>query len=341
MHHVDTQKLIIRPIDIDSDDDLQNLIDLSSAVSIKLYGHPSHITVEEQRANLKPTPYDEIYRWVAEYEGILMGQVTAQLPLQDDSDFVYVSLLLHPEYEAGEVAQLLAHHAYTRAIVPSGRKHINYFANIMPYESLDDPSLAANRVAAVLGVSPKNDAVTRIAPLPLAPALVEMVSSKVEALSDLHLEVWENHFPKEHLDSIARAFYQLELDEPVGEAEKEPTQFTADQVAALEKRIHDSGERFLAAVVLDGSEVAAISLVEYSEHLTNISAWQSSTVVMPDFRGRGVSRLLKFTLYSKLPELAPNLQQIITMNSAVNPAMIKVNEELGYRPVWEEICYQN
>lgn len=29
------------------------------------------------------------------------------------------------------------------------------------------------------------------------------------------------------------------------------------------------------------------------------------------------------------------------MNSAVNLAMIKVNEELGYQPVWEEICYQN
>lgn len=341
MHHIDTQKLIVRPIDIDSDHDLQNLNDLSSAVNVKLYGHPLHITVEERRAHLSPTPYNEMHRWVAEYEGILVGQVVAQLPLQDDSDFVYVSLLVRPDYEAGEVAQLLAHHAYTRAIVPSGRKHINYFANIMPYESLDDPSLAANRVAAVLGISPKNDAVTRIAPLPLAPALVEMVSSKIEALSNLHLEVWENHFPEEYLDSIARAFYQLELDEPVGEAEKEPTQFTADRVVALEKRIHDSGERFLAVAVLEDDEVAAISFAQYSEHPTNISAWQNSTVVMPALRGRGVSRLLKFTLYSKLPELAPNIQQIITMNSALNPAIIKVNEELGYQKVWTEVCYQN
>lgn len=339
MRVIDTQKLIIHPIDIDSDDDVQNLNDLSSAVNIKLYGHPLHITVEERRAQLEPTPYHEIHRWVAEYEGILVGQVVAQLPLQDDSDFVYVSLLVHPEYEAGEVAQLLAQHAYTHAIAPSGRRHINYFANIMPHESLDDPSLAANRVAAVLGVNPKNDAVTRIAPLPLAPA--QAVSSKTEALSDLHLEVWENHFPEEYLDSIARAFYQLELDEPVGEAEKEPTQFTADRVVALEKRIHDSGERFLAVAVLEDDEVAAISFAQYSEHPTNISAWQNSTVVMPALRGRGVSRLLKFTLYSKLPELAPNIQQIITMNSALNPSIIKVNEELGYQKVWTEVCYQN
>lgn len=67
----------------------------------------------------------------------------------------------------------------------------------------------------------------------------------------------------------------------------------------------------------------------------------ASTVVMPEHRSLGLSRALKVLSHTRLPASAPHIRQIITMNSAVNPAMIKVNEELGYRPVWEEICYQN
>lgn len=61
--------IIIRPINLDSDADTEQLNALESACDEKLYGFPSTITVEERRAILAPSSYYENHRWIAEVQG--------------------------------------------------------------------------------------------------------------------------------------------------------------------------------------------------------------------------------------------------------------------------------
>ncbi|WP_237224646.1 GNAT family N-acetyltransferase [Rothia nasisuis] len=333
--------IAIRPIDITSDSDMEQLNTLDSACHEKLYGFPSTTTVEERRAILAPSSYHENHRWVAEVQGQILGIVLVSLPLKENLDGLTFLLAVHPDAEGRGLEEALTRHALAAAIEPSGRTHITYYGNLMQGESKDAPALPINRVAALLGLEPKNSAITRIAPLPLPASLVQAADHKKMTDSTYTFEVWDQEIPEQYLESAATAYHQLEVDEPTGEAYQEAADFTPERLREIEAKTRAAGEGIIYAAALSQGKVVALTALTYPVHPGNVSAWQESTVVMPEHRGRGLSRTLKVLSHTRLPVSAPHIQQIITMNSAVNPAMIKVNEELGYRPVWEEICYQN
>lgn len=331
----------IRPINLDSDADMEQLNALDSACDEKLYGFPSTTTVEERRAILAPSSYYENHRWVAEVRGQILGIVLVSLPLKENLDGLNFLLAVHPEAEGRGLEEALTRHALAEAIKPSGRTHITYYGYLMPDDNKDDPALPINRVADLLGLEPKNSAITRIAPLPIPAELAQAAEGKTIADPASTFEVWEHEIPEQHLESAAAAYHQLEVDEPTGEVRREASNFTPERLREIEKKTHTSGEELIYAAALHQGKIAAITALTYPTDTRNVSAWQESTVVMPEHRGLGLSRTLKVLSHTRLPASAPHIRQIITMNSAVNPAMIKVNEELGYRPVWEEICYQN
>ncbi|WP_237212268.1 hypothetical protein [Rothia nasimurium] len=74
------QDITIRPINLDSDDDMEQLNALDSACEEKLYGFPLTTSVEERRAILAPSSYYENHRWVAEVQGQILGIVLVSLP---------------------------------------------------------------------------------------------------------------------------------------------------------------------------------------------------------------------------------------------------------------------
>lgn len=335
------QDITIRPINLDSDADMEQLNALDSACDEKLYGFPSTTTVEERRAILAPSSYHEKHRWVAEVQGQILGIALVSLPLKENLDGLHFLLAVHPEAEGRGLEEALTHHALAEAIKPSGRTHITYYGFLMQNDSKDDPALPINRVAALLGLEPKNSAITRIAPLPIPADLAQAAKGKTIADPAYTFEVWEKHIPEQYLDSAAAAYHQLEADEPTGEAQQVAADFTPERLREMEARAHAAGDGLIYAAALHQGTVAALTALSYPTHPGNVSAWQESTVVMPEHRGLGLSRTLKVLSHTRLPASAPHIRQIITMNSAVNPAMIRVNEELGYRPVWEEICYQN
>ncbi|MGV3245332.1 GNAT family N-acetyltransferase [Rothia sp. 11254D007CT] len=331
----------IRPINLDSDNDMEQLNALESACDEKLYGFPSTTSIEERRAILSPTSYHEKHRWVAEVQGKILGIVLVSLPLKENLDGLTFALAVHPGFEGRGLEEALTRHALAEAIKPSGRAHITYYGYLMQDDNKDDPALPINRVAALLGLKPKNSAITRIAPLPIPTGLVQAAERKAIADPTYIFEVWEKRIPERYIESAAAAYHQLEADEPTGEAQQVAADFTPERLREMEAQAHAAGDGLIYAVALHQGAIAALTVLSYPTQPGNASAWQASTVVMPEHRGLGLSRTLKMLSHTRLPASAPHIRQIITMNSAVNPAMIKVNEELGYRPVWEEICYQN
>lgn len=332
--------LIIRAVDTALDSDMQGLNELSSACNVKLYGHPTHMSVEQRRTLLAPSPYEQRHRWVAIYRDQLVGIVSVLCPLKENLDLIDFGLAVHPELENRGIELALTQHALDHFIAASPRTRMNYFAFFMQDEDPQDPQAVQNRVAGLLGLSPKNTAITRIAPLPLAESTVSNLQAKLVHSPEHTIELWEDGVPEEHLESFGLILRQLEIDEPLGDAAPMISDYTPERVRFMEQRIADEGEKMLVAVALVDQKVVAASFATYSMHATNVSAWQNSTVVMPEHRGKGLSRLLKYRTHTRLPHIAPYLTQIITMNSQLNPKMISVNEELGYQATWQEVSYQ-
>jgi GNAT superfamily N-acetyltransferase len=60
---------------------------------------------------------------------------------------------------------------------------------------------------------------------------------------------------------------------------------------------------------------------------------QDDTVTHPDHRGRGLGRLIKAAMIRYLAETHPEIDHIDTGNAGSNAAMLKINVEMGYRPI--------
>lgn len=322
-------------------EDVQQLNEVSSALCQKLYGHPTHYTAQEYQAMLTPPSSHKPLRWVAELDGKIIGTCTVGLPQEENRDMVTFSIIMHPAYEGRGIEARFAEIALEEGINPSGRSRRIYYGIFMQDESYDDSSHPCNQIAQILGLSPKNTEVTRVAPLPLSDEAVEKVSAKIAQNDALEVLTWQDSFPQEYLSQVATAYRQLELDEPTADVDVEATNFTAERIQEMTEQTRDAGEGILATAAFKGETLVALSVITYPKNTDNISAWQNSTVVMPGYRGKGLSRTLKFTSHQLLPHLAPHIQQIVTMNSLVNPGIITINEELGYRQTWSEVCYQN
>jgi GNAT superfamily N-acetyltransferase len=86
---------------------------------------------------------------------------------------------------------------------------------------------------------------------------------------------------------------------------------------------------WVAAVIEDGA-VAAITEVEVR---AGADASQEATVVLPQWRGRGLAVLAKLTLAHHLHRVRPELESITTTINEANAPMAAVNRRAGYRPV--------
>jgi RimJ/RimL family protein N-acetyltransferase/N-acetylglutamate synthase-like GNAT family acetyltransferase len=95
----------------------------------------------------------------------------------------------------------------------------------------------------------------------------------------------------------------------------------------LERPLLDLDGSF--AAVVNGRPVA-ISIIFRHESV----AHNGFTCTHPDWRGRGLATLAKTATLRHAFE--QGVERIATMNDAENPAMLRVNERLGYRPIRTE-----
>jgi GNAT superfamily N-acetyltransferase len=93
------------------------------------------------------------------------------------------------------------------------------------------------------------------------------------------------------------------------------------------------------AVHRDSGEFAGLTLIE-TDRLRPEQASQGDTVVHPDHRNLGLGRWVKASLFLDLVESHPALQRIDTWNAGSNEPMLKINVEMGYRPVFLRTMWQ-
>lgn len=334
--------ITIRPLDTDSTADVEQHSAVEEANDQQLYGGAEHYTPEQKRVRLAGTAFWDQHHLVATDGGTILGFLSASVPLSENLDQVFADLVVHPDHRRQGVATALIDEGLRPLMRKIGRPTLSMFGSIPRDGDPDDPGFAANRVAARLGIGRKNVAVCRVLDLPLPDGLLDGLSDQVsEKIGDYRILPFDDEIPEEHLAAYGALMRQLDLDDPDEDFEHEPADYTPERIRTAEKRLRDAGKRSMIAVAVapDGS-FAGNSVVEFHAGERTTVGWQENTLVMPDHRGHRLGLALKVATHRRLAQEAPGLRGIATWNSHVNPWMIAVNEQLGYRIAHREVVYQ-
>lgn len=333
----------VRPLQLDSDSEVASYNRLDEACDAALFGGVERYGVEQTRARLAPTRFWELGHWVAvSGTGEVIGYAGTSVPLNENLDSVHVDLSVHPEHRHQGIGTRLLEEALVPAIRATGRSLISGYGAIPADGDPDDPQLPANRLAQRLGLSRKNVAVCRALDLPLSTVLLDdLAASAAKKLGEYRVISFDDEIPAEHLPAYGRLLRQLELDEPDEDVEHEAPEYTPERIRLAEQRLRQAGKRALIAVAVapDGT-FAGNSVVEFHTGADTTIGWQENTLVMPEHRGHRLGLALKVATHRRLARQAPGLSTIVTWNSHVNPWMIAINEQLGYRVSHREVAYQ-
>jgi GNAT superfamily N-acetyltransferase len=152
--------------------------------------------------------------------------------------------------------------------------------------------------------------------------------------------IWEGEYPEEDVDAIVELF-TLFNQQPFGDLELEDFVFTAEQLRQDEQSLFARGyERWTLYVrELETGAFAGYTEVFWNPNRPGIIG-QGMTGVFPDYRNKGLGRWLKAEMLQMILERRPQAKWIRTGNADMNAPMLKINNELGFKPYIAECVWQ-
>lgn len=161
-----------------------------------------------------------------------------------------------------------------------------------------------------------------------------------ENISSFELGFWDGAYPEEKIQEVAE-LYEVTNQQPFGELEIEDMHMTPEQLRQVEKNNFARGNQRWTFYVIDR---ATGKFAGYSETVWNPNRpellRQDMTGVFPQYRKKGLGRWLKAAMLDKVLNERPQVRYVRTGNADVNAAMLKINNELGFKPYTADLLWQ-
>jgi RimJ/RimL family protein N-acetyltransferase len=175
----------------------------------------------------------------------------------------------------------------------------------------------------------------------LAPVVAARDAALAVAGPGYRFHVWCDDVPTEWQAGLGELIERMSTDAPLADLAFEPEAWDAARVA---RWLQSFAERQLHVTITAAEHISSGTLVAYTEVMHPDPevpfAYQGSTLVRAEHRGRRLGMAVKTQNLLTLRERRPGLQRIHTDNAQENRHMLAINTALGFRPVGVAAAWQ-
>lgn len=272
--------------------------------------------------------------WVADEDGVVVGQAVLFLPLEDNTTKAWFDLQVHPEHRGKGHGTALLETVLDR-VRAEGRTLV-LVEFMAPTRDEDHPYAAFARRH---GFTLNNTEVIRHRDLPVPVEVLDEhdAASRPRWEGRYRLESYSDGVPVELRESLCEVMNQLIVDAPTGDVEFEPESFTPEKYEDFLRVLREQKRVRLTTVAIAEEGEQAGDVVAYTDIVlpsgAPTRAWQWGTYVHRAHRGHRLGMAIKVENLRRLQADHPERDRVVTGNDGTNDFMVSINEELGFRIV--------
>jgi len=170
--------------------------------------------------------------------------------------------------------------------------------------------------------------------------LSEWLKSGDAHKDEFELGFWEGPYPEDKIQVIAE-LYDLTNQQPMGDLDIEAMHMTPEQLRQTEQNIFARGNQRWTFFIVDrrSGKFAGYTETVWNPNRPEILR-QDMTGVFPQYRNKGLGRWLKTAMLDKVIKERPQVKFIRTGNADSNAAMLKINNDVGFKPYMADTLWQ-
>ena len=260
----------------------------------------------------------------------VVGGAFVEFPLLDNTEKVFAHVSVDPELRRRGIGTGLVEFVVVRC-EQEGRSTI-VSETSYPFDQRDTHPhrlfLEAN------GFTLANTEVYRELRLPVPEETLEAMAAECAPYhEDYGIETYIDEIPEEYVASYCYLLNQLVLDAPQGDLEFEEQAITPQVYREETARLKAAGRSRYSTLAIDSEAVVVghTDLVLPANDPSKVLQW--GTLVRRDHRGHRLGAALKVANLRAVQADHPERTRVSTSNAEENPAMVGINDRVGFVPV--------
>ena len=337
---------LVFPESVDAPDaqDFLTMIEVRNRVYVEINGHNDEaITAAELLPHYQPDPDEKRFMWVAVLDGVFVGRVGVDIPLEEGSKTAFWEIELLRE-AWGKGIGSAAYALVEQTARDHGRTVLQSWAT---HPAADGPRIEA---PTGFGSIPDDYAARFYRKHGYTLQQVERNSAfdlrgSYDEVQRLHDEAtvaadgyrvlqWSPPTPAEYIDGYAWMKSRMSTDAPSADLEFDEETWDAARIRRHDARYTDADRMLLvtAAQHIATGELCAFNELVVGTDRTEASD-QQDTLVLKEHRGHRLGMLVKCAGLLAWRDLAPDSPRILTYNAEENRPMLDINEAIGFAPI--------